>query len=30
LQAEAFVTEYGDDAIEADAIAAVSAEEPTA
>ena len=30
LQAEAFVTEYGDDAIEADAIATVSAEEPAA
>ena len=29
-QAEAFVTEYGDDAIEADAIATVSAEEPAA
>ena len=30
LQAEAFVTEYGDDAIEADAIATVATEEPAA
>ncbi|HYJ98359.1 MAG TPA: DNA ligase-associated DEXH box helicase, partial [Burkholderiaceae bacterium] len=30
LQAEAFVTEYGDDAIETDAVATVTTEEPAA